>query len=39
MGALLRSVEQWWEERDYHPGHDECLRYLRELIAGEGCGC
>jgi poly(A) polymerase len=34
MGALLRSVEQWWEERDYRPDHDECLRYLRELITG-----
>ena len=34
MGALLRSVEQWWEQGGYRAGRDECLRRLRELIAG-----
>ena len=34
MGLLLRSVEQWWEDGSYRAGRDECLRRLRELIAG-----
>ena len=29
----LRQVEQWWEEQDYRAGHDECLLYLRSLLA------
>jgi poly(A) polymerase len=35
MGALLRNVEQWWEEGGYRAGHEECLRHLQALIAGE----
>ena len=33
MGALLRQVEQWWEQQDFRASHDECLLYLRSLLA------
>jgi poly(A) polymerase len=31
MGAALRAVERWWEERDFVPDRAACLAKLREL--------
>ena len=33
MGALLREVEQWWEDGGYRADHAACLERLRALIA------
>lgn len=33
IGDLLRSVEEWWEERDYAPDRAQCLAELRRRVA------
>ena len=34
LGALLRQVEEWWEEGDYRADHAACVARLRALLAG-----
>ncbi len=29
VGRMLAQVDQWWEERDYQPGREDCLKILR----------
>jgi poly(A) polymerase len=33
LGALLRSVESWWERRDFQPDRAACLARAREMLA------
>jgi poly(A) polymerase len=33
IGALLRSVEDWWIDSDFQPGRDACLAKLRAAAA------
>ena len=35
IGQLLKDIERWWEDRDYRPTHEDCLRELRARLAGE----
>jgi poly(A) polymerase len=35
VGQLLKDIERWWEDRDYRPTHEDCLRELRARLAGE----
>jgi len=32
VGELLRAVEDWWVEQDFHPDREACLTKLRKLI-------
>lgn len=32
VGELLRAVEDWWVERDFAPGREDCLARLRALV-------
>lgn len=34
IGDLLGTVEAWWEEGDYRASREECLDFLKDLIAG-----
>lgn len=29
MGAALKAGEEWWIERDFEPGRDACLAYIK----------
>ncbi len=33
VGRLLKTVEAWWEEKDYRPGHKDCLEKLNAVMA------
>jgi len=35
VGDLLRKIETWWIERDFDPGHEECLAEVRRLAGKE----
>jgi poly(A) polymerase len=35
IGQLLKDIERWWEDRDYRPTREDCLRELRARLAGE----
>jgi poly(A) polymerase len=35
IGELLKDIERWWEDRDYRPAHEDCLRELRARLSGE----
>lgn len=33
VGRLLRDVEQWWVNEDFHPGRLECLQKLKAFLS------
>jgi poly(A) polymerase len=33
VGEILRTVEDWWESKDYAPDRDACLKHLAEIMA------
>lgn len=35
VGDLLRKTESWWIERDFDPGHEECLAEARRIAGKE----
>jgi poly(A) polymerase len=35
IGELLKDIERWWEDRDYRPTHEDCLRELRARFPSE----
>jgi len=35
IGQLLKDIGRWWEDRDYRPNREDCLRELRARLAGE----
>ncbi|MGB1077277.1 MAG: CCA tRNA nucleotidyltransferase [Bdellovibrionales bacterium] len=32
MGAILKSVEQWWIENDFQPTKDQCLLQVKPIL-------
>lgn len=35
VGDLLRKIETWWIERDFDPGHEECLAEIHRMAGKE----
>jgi poly(A) polymerase len=35
VGRLLKDIGRWWEDRDYRPTREDCLRELHARLAGE----
>ena len=33
VGALLKAVEEWWEEADFAPDRGQCLERLKAAAA------
>ncbi|MCW5698283.1 MAG: CCA tRNA nucleotidyltransferase [Rhodospirillales bacterium] len=36
IGELLKAVERWWEDDNFHADHDTCLKKLQTLITNTG---
>ena len=36
IGTLLRAVENWWQDQDFHPAREACLAEARRIIQARG---
>jgi len=35
IGKILSGVESWWIENNFTPDHDDCIKKMKKLIAGD----